>query len=365
MKDGMSSLDLKWTDEKLKGITSKYTKLSTFTKENPQAYNVLRRKGREKFDEFTSHMQKLRTPFTDDELRKIALKYNNYTEFHNNEASAEQSARKRGKEFYNDITKHFVKLKRDPYTFDEIMNIVLKYDTIGELQRNNNSVYQIVRNHGWMEKVSKHMTSNKTFWTLEGVKEIAKLYSTKKEFKYGNPRAYNWSIINLTPKEYDEITTHMEPLGNMCNRMIYAFEFSDNSVYVGLTFNSKKRFKQHMESVKSPVKKHMTKTSLIPIFKKVTEYINKEDAVKMEAETEEQYRKNGWKILNTTKTGALGSVIIKWGFDEVQKEALKYDRRMDFQRKSSGAYGSALRNGWVNDVCKHMKRYIKKTNHIR
>jgi predicted GIY-YIG superfamily endonuclease len=360
MKDGMSSLDLKWTDEKLKGITSKYTKLSTFTKENPQAYNVLRRKGREKFDEFTSHMQKLRTPFTDDELRKIALKYNNYTEFHNNEASAEQSARKRGKEFYNDITKHFVKLKRDPYTFDEIMNIVLKYDTIGELQRNNNSVYLIARTRGWINEVSKHMKSSKTFWTLDDVRKIAKQYYNKKEFKEGNPRAYNWSTVNLTDKEYDEITQHMEPLGNLDNRMIYVFEFSDNSAYVGLTLNYEKRFKQHMSSVKSPVNRHIIETTLIPTFKKVTDYINKEDAVITEGKTLEQYKKNGWKILNRKKTGDLGITTIKWSFDEVQKEALKYDRRVDFQRKSSGAYGSALRNGWINDVCKHMKRYVKK-----
>jgi oligoribonuclease NrnB/cAMP/cGMP phosphodiesterase (DHH superfamily) len=91
MKDGMSSIDLKWTDEKLKGITLKYTKLSTFTKENPQAYNMLKRKGKEKFDEFTSHMQKLRPPFTDDELRKIALKYNNYTELKSMERNIESA----------------------------------------------------------------------------------------------------------------------------------------------------------------------------------------------------------------------------------------------------------------------------------
>jgi hypothetical protein len=103
----------------------------------------------------------------------------------------------------------------------------------------------------------------------------------------------------------------------------------------------------------------MVETGLTPVFKKVTEYLSKEEAVKMEGQIEKQYKNNGWRVLNVAKTGALGSSILKWTFDEVQKEALKYDRLIDFQKKSSGAYGSALRNGWVDDITKHM---VKKKN---
>ena len=38
-----------------------------------------------------------------------------------------------------------------------------------------------------------------------------------------------------------------------------------------------------------------------------------------------------------------------------RREALKYKSRMDFCKGSSGAYCSALRNGWLNEICKHMK----------
>jgi predicted GIY-YIG superfamily endonuclease len=360
MIDGRTQQEVKWTDEILKDLTSKYDKLSSFTKENPQAYEALRRRGREKFDELTSHMDRLRPDFTEDELRNIALKYNNSSEFTKNDASAQQSARSRGKEFYDDITKHFVKLQRDPYTFDEVMNIASKYDTVAEFQKKESSVYQVARNHGWIEEVIKHMSYKRNLnWTLEEIREIAKQYPTKKEFRDGNLKAYNWALTNLTPEEYDEITLHMEPLGNIANRMIYAFEFPDNSVYVGLTFNSKKRFEQHMKSIKSAVNKYMVETGLTPVFKKVTEYLSKEEAVKMEGQIEKQYKNNGWRVLNVAKTGALGSSILKWTFDEVQKEALKYDRLIDFQKKSSGAYGSALRNGWVDDITKHM---VKKKN---
>jgi len=355
MEDGRSFQEVKWTDQILRDLTSKYNKLSTFTKENPQAYEALRRRGKEKFDELTSHMDRLRPDFTEDELRNIALKYNNSSEFSKNDASAQQSARSRGKEFYDDITKHFVKLQRDPYTFDEVMNIASKYDTVAEFQKKESSVYQVARNHGWLEEVIKHMSYKRNLnWTLEEIREIAKQYPTKKEFKEGNPKAYGWAVTNLTPEEYDEITLHMEPLGNMANRMIYAFEFPDNSVYVGLTFNSKKRFEQHMKSIKSAVNKYMVETGLTPIFKKVTEYLSKEEAVKKEGEIEEQYKNNGWKVLNVAKTGALGSSIIKWTLDEIQKEALKYKTRNEFAKGSPSAYDSARRQGFLDDITKHM-----------
>jgi len=356
MEDGRSFQEVKWTDEMLRDVTSKYNKLSAFTKENPLAYQVLFRRGKKKYDELTSHMEKRNPNFTDDELRNIASKYKHPLEFNKNDGSAQHAARKRGKEFYDDITKHFIRLQREPYTFDEVMNIALKYDHPGDFQNNENSVYTVARNRGWFDEVTKHMTNKNTSWTLEQVRQLAQKYTTKKEFKDGDPKAYFWSITTLTPEEYKEITVHMEPLGNFANRMIYVFEFPNKSVYVGLTFNSKKRFNQHMRSTDSTVNKYIQKTGLEPIFKETTEYMSRENAIKKEEEIEEQYRKNGWKILNIAKTGALGGSIIKWTFDEVQKEALKYNKLTDFQRKSSGANLAALRNGWVNDVTKHMKK---------
>ena len=352
----------KWTDEVLKELTSKYNNLTTFTKENPSAYQIIRTKGKEKLHELTSHMDRLRLPFTEDELRELALKYNNYTEFAKNEASAQVAARLKGKDFYNDITRHFVKLKRDKYSFDEIKTIASKYNHPGEFQDNDNVAYCVARNNGWIDEVTKHMTSKVTFWTLEDVRKIAKKYPTKKEFRSGDYRAYNWATTNLTSEEYNEITSHMKPLGSFAKRMIYAFEFPDNSVYVGLTFNSEKRFDQHMKSVKSMVNKHIVKTGLTPIFKKVTDYISKEEARKMEGQIEEQYRKDGWNILNIAKTGALGSNIIRWTFDEIQKEALKYNTRVEFQKGSSSAYARAHKQNILDDVTKHMgppqrKRY--------
>lgn len=44
-----------------------------------------------------------------------------------------------------------------------------------------------------------------------------------------------------------------------------------------------------------------------------------------------------------------------WTFDNVKENALKYKTRNDFCKLSKSAYLAAYRNGWLDDVCKHMK----------
>jgi predicted GIY-YIG superfamily endonuclease len=45
-----------------------------------------------------------------------------------------------------------------------------------------------------------------------------------------------------------------------------------------------------------------------------------------------------------------------WTFDKVKEEALKYSNRNEFNKLSKSAYLSAYRNGWLDDVCSHMKK---------
>ena len=45
---------------------------------------------------------------------------------------------------------------------------------------------------------------------------------------------------------------------------------------------------------------------------------------------------------------------IKWTKEKVHKEALKYTKRVDFQKKSTQAESAARRYGWLDDVCSHM-----------
>lgn len=136
----------------------------------------------------------------------------------------------------------------------------------------------------------------------------AKKYSSKRELREKVPwlRAAIRSH-NLQKQAY----AHMEVLGNRKYRMIYAYEFPDYSVYIGLTFDYKKRGKDHTTDHNSAVYRHIKETGLTPARKFLTDYLPVKEAQKLEGEYVEKYRSEGWKILNIAKTGGAGAVYNK------------------------------------------------------
>jgi predicted GIY-YIG superfamily endonuclease len=50
-----------------------------------------------------------------------------------------------------------------------------------------------------------------------------------------------------------------------------------------------------------------------------------------------------------------------WNFIRCKEEALKYNKKTDFQKKSRSAYASAIKNSWLDEICQHMIQ-IKKPN---
>jgi predicted GIY-YIG superfamily endonuclease len=46
---------------------------------------------------------------------------------------------------------------------------------------------------------------------------------------------------------------------------------------------------------------------------------------------------------------------MKWAKEECIKASLNYEKRSDFEKNHRGAYMSALRNNWLDEVCSHMK----------
>ena len=47
-----------------------------------------------------------------------------------------------------------------------------------------------------------------------------------------------------------------------------------------------------------------------------------------------------------------------WTKERCREEALKYDRKVDFQKNSSAAYHKAHRSGWLDEITSHMQSYV-------
>ena len=191
-------------------------------------------------------------------------------------------------------------------------------------------------------------------WDKESVHKEALKYNTKIDFIKNSQSAYNRARKD---NYLDFVCLHMVQKGNRLKRMVYSYEFSDKSVYVGLTYDIDKRDNQH--NMKGPVFNHIIKTSLTPIRKNIScEYISSVDAAFLEQKTIDRYRNCGWNILNTMKGGGLGGKEIIWTEEKIQLEANKFMTRNEFRKTSPRAYDAAIRNCILNKVCSHMNNIL-------
>lgn len=206
----------------------------------------------------------------------------------------------------------------------------------------------------------KRYHEKNTILTKEKCKELALKCKTRNEFYKKYKSAYNKSLKN---DWHEELCEHMIKIGNYYNRCIYVYEFDDNYAYVGLTYNLEKRKNKHLIDKKSHVYKHIKNTNSNFITKQVTDYLNKDEASLLEEKIIQEYKKTGWYILNKQKGGGLGGNIIKWDKEECIKLGLKCKTRNEFIKKSQGAYLSAKRNGWLEDIYKNMIEIVKPKNY--
>ena len=145
------------------------------------------------------------------------------------------------------------------------------------------------------------------------------------------------------------------------DKCVYAYEFSDRSVYVGITNNIQRRTSDRKRRPYDTVTRYTNESGLIPIHKQLTELLPVEEAVFLEAKFVEEYKNNNWYILNKAKTGGVGVSILYWTKEKCLEKALKYTTKNDFWCNNKGAYDSARRNKWLPEICSHMKPYRKWT----
>ena len=51
-----------------------------------------------------------------------------------------------------------------------------------------------------------------------------------------------------------------------------------------------------------------------------------------------------------------------WTLEQCRKAALKYQSKVEFKKKDGSAYSTAVRNGWIEQICTHM---VKPTPKIK
>lgn len=256
--------------------------------------------------------------------------------------------------------------RRKEYTKEEFMEIIHKnkhkYKTINDLYNDWPYAWNIIKRLNIKDEVLEIIPRMYHKITYDECKEITPRYKTIKEFRVNHPRHY---MVIWNNKWFD-LTKHLTISSlTLRKRCVYEYRFSDGAIYVGLTSNFESRHYEHFygydrktksHKKKSSVLSHMKNTGLTPTWNIVLDYTDEFTALNHEKELIDRYKSEGLKILNITKGGTLGGGTDKYtDKEEIRIIAKMYKTRKEFHTKNQTAHRTASKNGWLDEVCSHMK----------
>lgn len=199
-------------------------------------------------------------------------------------------------------------------------------------------------------------------WSDVMLRDEASKYNNRSDFYKGSQSAYQTAYSRAI---LDDICSHMTRLGDIYNRFIYTIEFENNSVYIGLTCDLDRRRNEHINISTNKYVKKCIDNNINFIFNSDNILYNSLDAIERETYLISEYTKKGYIVLNISKAGGLGGGKIKWTYDTLKIEALKYNSRNDFKKGSSSAYKIARDKNILDDICNHMTfKQISWTNEM-
>ena len=404
-----SNTNPKWTYERCKDEVSKYTYLNEI--QGTSVSHAMLREGW--YDELTSHL--IRTqhkPYTIEEVLKESIKYKTRDNFRVGSPGIYNAAKRLN--IMSEAVKHMGKSPNEKqYTKEEILESARRYKYQRDWKNNESSIYNSAKTYDkpngkerefWLECIShmEYIYKPNGFWTYEKCAEISKKFKTLKEFRedlefgaaYKRIKVNKWDellshlvyiykpngfwtyenckehalkyeylsdflnecggALNAVKKnKWTELISHLKHKSSNQSRYIYAFEFPDNHVYVGLTYNLEKRLSDHLttKKSKSPVLVHIEKTGLDFVFKKVyDEKFHKDIAGEMEDQTMVFYKNNGWVLLNKAKAGGLGSDKVKWSYEKIKQELNGVKTLTEAKNLLSAHVFTVIRKkGWWDD----------------
>ena len=196
------------------------------------------------------------------------------------------------------------------------------------LRAHENLMYRAMKRLGIIDHLfPKH---KKQGHDRESVLPLMKQYKHCVDFQRAHPAMYRW--VRLHDRS---LLTMFTPKANAATRGIYAYEFQDRTAYVGLTYNFAKRDQDHKSKERSPVYKHIAETGHSPEMKVLVDIrLTVDEAKQQEATWIERYRREGWRMLNRARAGALGTWRkAKYTQQQIDEAVAQCDTRKEFKQR--------------------------------
>ena len=255
------------------------------------------------------------------------------------------------------VVGHFKKKweRKDGWSKEKIIAAAKKFNYRSEWKKDKS--YQAAQNRGLLfdKEISGHLSNarlSRRKYSKKSVIASAQKFKFKSKWKKAHDGEYQAAVKYGWHKE---ATKHMGLMGSKYYRCLYTIKIKNKKViYVGLTYDYDQRIYNHLRSKR--FKKYRIKDLVI---KKVSNYIHKNKAAKLEEQLIKQYINKGYNLLNIKEAGGLGGGELIWTKAKVLKEALKFNKRIDFKKYSRGAYMASIRGKYYSKATKHMEYFWK------
>lgn len=180
------------------------------------------------------------------------------------------------------------------------------------------------------------------YWTLERCAQEAIKYQSKSEWERNSRSSYQAAINSNWMSKCCE---HMVPPAIELNRVVYVLvDHTKLIAYVGQTGrNPRIRFRRHIKEKPDLQDSYRLKTLdfIVHDERICTELEIKEQ----EAKEIEHWRSKGYRMLNIAPAGSLGGTKVKWTM-EACAEAARGITIKELRKNFKGAYGAIIVNKW-------------------
>ena len=300
-------------------------------------------------------MRKPKGYWTYDRCLEEAKKYTVKARFEEGSPCACQTARRNGwLDDYTWLKKSDNKPSRY-WTYNRCKEEAQKYTVKEHFAKGSPGAYGAAVRNKWLDDWFENSTNPNGYWNYENCYKEAQKYSNKSQFIFGNNSAYNSARKHGWLKDYVWLKDERFDLFKDKIDLVYAYEFiEEKSVYVGRTLikNKKNRDRAHIFQLDSVSAFAKEKNIAVPEMKVLESDLTIKEGAEREAWWIEQYRADGWRLLNKQKAGSIGGLgkgHSKYTYEVCFEEAKRYKLRGDFAKQSPSAYNVAWKNKWLGD----------------
>lgn len=333
-----------WTKERCRQEAALYPNTTEFRKSSPYVYQLAKEMGW--FEEICLHMERLFAPKgywnSKDNCLMEVRKHKTRTSFARNAPTAYWNCLQNG---WDEAFAHMDQILDYSITYEQCAAIAIKCKSQAQMQREHPKYYSYACRHHIIQQIFTHLPKIEPVTREQAIEAVGKC-KLRQEFRFRFPREYRFAVNH---KILNEICKDLPVMHGLSERCIYAYEFPDMHVYVGLTCNIERRQREHLHENNSAVYLYSHKTNQTPKFLLKHDYVNYIEAKELEGIILREYTDRGWISLNRIGTGGIGCSGNAYSQIKSCTERVKFCEDFNqFEERFPDAYRICVEHDWFD-----------------